>query len=146
MSSALPGLTFEVEGVGSWPVLELVQKTPAPLVVPKLITDVPADSFVLTWRETAGVLYMDATLVPATPRRPFLVPGGPTDLEVSLPVGVQDLAVLTVRGAFLYRFLSTGGIVLGGSAIAVGLACECHRRGVPGAPCTQARLYLVVVR
>lgn len=147
MSAAFPALTFEVEGVGSWPVLELVQKTPAPVMATPLITDVREDGYLLSWREEAGVLYMDATPVPASPRREAIVPSGPAELEVSLPVGVQDLAVLTVRGAFPYRFLSVpGGMVIGGSAIAVGLACECPRGGVPGATCTQARLYLVVVR
>lgn len=147
MSSALPGLTFEVEGVGSWPVLELVQKTPAPVVAQPLITDVPEDGYRLSWREEGGVLYMDATLVPATPRREVLVPSGPAELEVSLPAGIQELAVLTTRADFYYRFLSVpGGMVMGGRAIAVALKCECPRGGVPGADCTQSRLYLVVTR
>lgn len=147
MSGPLPGLTFEVEGVGSWPVLELVQKTPTPIKAPPLINDVPENSFVLTWRESGGVLYMDAIAVRASPPRPTLVPAGPAELEVSLPAGVQELAVLTTRADFAYRFLSVpGGMVLGGRAIAVALKCECPRGGVPGADCRQARLYLVVVR
>lgn len=144
MSQTTWDLRLEVEGVGSWPVLELTQRPPTTHEVPPPIW-ADADRVELSWREENGVLYMDARPAPS----PFFAYqlGGPAEVDLVVAAGVTELAELMNMPSFPFvlRMFDGGELIMVGRAIAAALRCDCPQASVNVLPCHRTELRIVVV-